>query len=93
MTDDPHIIFFYTGHRGSAGWVIEPGSDCWLWQGTTNADGYPIVRMNSRLRAARRAVYERHHGQELKPVWHLYLKHGCPRRCVNPDHMTPVKIG
>jgi hypothetical protein len=85
----PLVPFRPDGSTGRAGWIVR-ADGCWEWQGTVNAGGYPIVRVDGRLRPARRAVYEREHGRELKPEWHLYS--GCDRRCVNPDHMTPKLV-
>ena len=68
------------------GYVIQ-GTGCWDWVGST-AKGYGAIRLNGRLTAAHRWVYEMHKG----PIpTGLELDHLCRNpTCVNPAHLEPV---
>src|SRR3990167_6536977 len=71
-----------------ARYVPEPNSGCWLWDGTTRANGYGCLRMNGKQQAAHRLSYELY----LGPIQDgLVLDHLCRIRCcVNPAHLEPV---
>lgn len=68
--------------------VISDG--CWLWTGSLNRKGYPMVRVDAAREwcLAHRAVYELLVG--VIPEG-LELDHLCRvRGCVNPAHLEPV---
>jgi hypothetical protein len=64
--------------------VLKDTSGCWLWQGTTNKDGYGVYRNAG----AHRWAYEHFIGPIPEG---LEIDHLCRvRNCVNPEHMEPV---
>lgn len=74
--------------------VISP-TGCWLWQGFTNAKGYGVIGIGSRLdgtyrpgRPAHRVAYE----EMVGPIPEdLTIDHLCEvKNCWNPDHLEPV---
>jgi hypothetical protein len=66
-------------------------SDCWLWTGTLNRDGYGRVSIGGREIGAHRAVYEALIGAVPEG---MQLDHLCRvPNCVNPEHLEPVTIG
>lgn len=66
----------------------EPNSGCWLWDGATSHNGYPMFSFGQKIVYAHRWYYEQINGS----VWQdLDLDHKCRVRCcVNPDHLEPV---
>jgi hypothetical protein len=61
---------------------------CWIWQGFLDRNGYGIVWLNTRRRAAHIVLYER----EIGPIpVGLELDHLCRNRsCICPRHVEPV---
>lgn len=61
---------------------------CWLWTGSTNGQGYGLVRVGSRWNMAHRVAYE----MLVGPIpATLTLDHLCRTRpCVYPEHLEPV---
>lgn len=61
---------------------------CWVWQGSTNKDGYGRTWTPERQKGAHRASYE----LMIGPIpGDLDLDHLCRNRsCVNPTHLEPV---
>lgn len=61
---------------------------CWVWTGPKDADGYGLIPMAGRNRAAHRVSYELINGT----VAHGFvLDHLCRNKpCVNPEHLEPV---
>ena len=68
--------------------IVADPRGCWIWQATTNADGYGQFRVGDRMVKAHRFAYELLVG----PIPNgLELDHLCRvRNCVNPAHMEPV---
>lgn len=70
--------------------VHDSSTDCWLWMGSLNRNGYGrTTRTNSRTSVvAHRYVYE----LVIGPIPDgLQLDHLCRvRNCVNPEHVEPV---
>lgn len=69
-------------------YVIDPILGCWLWVGGIQGHGYATYK-NMR---AHIIVYEKYKGKVPagKHLDHFKSKEGCPRHCVNPDHLEPV---
>lgn len=60
--------------------IPEPNSGCWLWLGTSRANGYGQFRREYAHRAAYR-IFRCEPGRK-------YVLHRCDVRCcVNPDHL------
>ncbi len=63
---------------------IDSVTDCWVWTGAWDADGYGVMRVGKQ--------YARIHKLAAR-LWlgkNAYVLHrsGCPRACFNPDHLT-----
>jgi hypothetical protein len=79
---------------------LKAGTDCWIWQGDTNATGYGETRWyDPKLRkncggGAHRAALEIKLGRPLATG--MIAGHRCPgretpdRRCCNPDHLEEI---
>lgn len=66
----------------------DPSSGCWLWEGATHLSGYGIVRIDRKIYAAHRVVYE----YLVAPVTSRELRCLCDMpNCVNPEHREPAK--
>jgi len=67
---------------------IDPVFGCWLWAGSTNADGYPTIWGGQKPRSAHKVIYE----ATIGPVADgLVLDHLCRVRiCVRPLHLEPI---
>ena len=66
----------------------DPATDCWIWQGELNRNGYGTLRIKGRRKMVHRIVYEALVGP-IPPG--LLLDHTCRRRsCCNPKHLEPV---
>jgi hypothetical protein len=65
-----------------------PASECWIWQGTMDPDGYGRVWLDGGMVLTHRASYEAFVGSipEGLEIDHLCLTPSC----VNPEHLEPV---
>lgn len=64
-----------------------PISGCWIWTGTTDANGYGKIGVNYKALLAHRVVYEAYKGAIPEG---LHLLHSCDvPTCVNPEHLRP----
>ena len=63
-------------------------TSCWVWQLSTDRDGYGNLWARGTSQKAHRVYYEDHVGPVPKG---LQLDHLCRvRSCVNPEHLEPV---
>lgn len=66
-------------------------SECWIWHGAKNSEGYPQKRHNGRTAYVHRLSYEKAYGPI--PVG-LELDHLCRTPpCYNPNHLEAVTHG
>lgn len=64
------------------------GTQCWIWPGRPDRNGYARIHINGHRMMVHRWVYQRFVG-ELP--YELELDHLCRvRNCVNPKHLEPV---
>ena len=64
---------------------IDPITECWLWTGALNRDGYGSLMHDGRSESAHRAAYKVLVGP-TKPK--LQVLHHCDvRNCMNPKHL------
>lgn len=66
-------------------------SECWLWNGGANPEGYGRFKVNGKLVLPHRFAYELRHGPILSNgTYHgTVVLHKCDQpRCVNPSHLT-----
>jgi hypothetical protein len=69
-------------------YVIDPETNCWNWQLSTNSNGYGMINIEGTHRKAATVYYEFYKGRV--PIG-LSLDHLCRnRKCINPDHLEPV---
>jgi hypothetical protein len=74
------------------GWIkvkINEATGCWEWQGVVDGYGMPLVTVNQRVCRARYVYYENATGVRPDKLWHKPPEN---LSCVNPDHMTTVKV-
>ena len=62
---------------------------CWLWTGSVNAEGYPMVSHGGRHQLAKRVIYELFYGpvEAGKVVASAIEDEKCDRLCVRPVHL------
>lgn len=82
---------FIRGHQGRThkhGYMIDPITGCWNWNGAVSNNGYAqTVRHRKKVGAHRVAFMERF--GEIPPRFHVH--HQCEnRKCVNPEHMEAI---
>lgn len=65
--------------------IIDPETECWLWTGGIDKDGYGKIGINARTYKVHRVAYIEFIGLPSNNVLH---KRGCPNKhCFNPDHL------
>lgn len=68
--------------------IFDKTTDCWLWQGYTDKDGYGTVRVGDKMRRVHRVMWAIANGRIPK---RHEPDHLCPNRhCCNPAHMEIV---
>lgn len=62
---------------------------CWLWNGAIEPTGYGRFFAQGTQHLAHKYSYEQVHGEVPRGmvVDHKYVSQGCPRHCVNPEHL------
>lgn len=72
---------------------VDGQSDCWIWAGTKDKDGYGLISVDGKPKRAMRVAYELYRG----PIpMGLVLDHFLyPERCIgpscsNPQHLMPT---
>ena len=70
--------------------AASPDTDCWLWQGELNRNGYGRVWVQGKRLMAHRVIYE----AIIGPIPEgMVLDHLCRNRaCCNPQHLEPVTV-
>lgn len=69
--------------------TISNSLGCWEWQGTISNKGYGKIYAFGKPQQAHRVAYTVFAGEIPKGmvVDHKYASIGCPRHCVNPEHL------
>lgn len=68
---------------------VDPLYGCWLYQGRTDKDGYPIEWRGNKPVKVYRLIYEAETGTKVPED--MVLDHGCAvRSCCAPHHLEPV---
>jgi len=66
----------------------DPATDCWIWQGELNRNGYGTLRIKGRRKMVHRIVYEALVGP-IPPE--QIVDHLCrSRACCSPRHLEAV---
>lgn len=71
---------------------VEVTPSCWLWRGKESGSGYGVLRVNKRIIQAHRLSYSllnKGIGKD-RLIDHKFAAYGCPRHCVNPEHLQEV---
>lgn len=65
---------------------------CWLWTGAIGAGNYGFFNFRGTMKRAHRVSYILAHGEIPKGlvIDHKLSHLGCPRHCVNPEHLQAV---
>jgi hypothetical protein len=81
--------------RFHASYAIEPATGCWLWQRGIGSGGYAVFCLGKdmggpRNTPASRAAWLLLRGP-IPPGYEAdHMVEGCPRHCVNPDHLQVI---
>lgn len=70
-------------------WAVTPGpleTDCWIWQGTLNSDGYATIKYKQKTFKVYRVMWERFHGETIPPGKSALHRCDTPA-CMNPRHI------
>lgn len=72
--------------------VVTRALGCWEWQGTISTKGYGRIYAYGKPQQVHRLAYKLYIGDvpEGMVVDHKYVSQGCPRHCVNPEHLQAV---
>jgi len=65
---------------------VEKSTDCWIWTGCCNQDGYGKIKVNGTQISAHRLSWQIHYPEQ--PIGDLWVLHKCDNpSCVRPDHL------
>ena len=78
MTDDERFEYYL---------LDIPFSECQLWGGNTNSDGYGRIRINKRMESAHRYQWIRHYGEIPKGLCVLHTCHNGHLGCCSIEHL------
>lgn len=70
---------------------VDKDTNCWLWQGEKNREGYGKITFNGKKRLVHRLSAMLFHGYDLNSyeTAGLQINHTCKHRnCYNPSHLT-----
>ena len=69
---------------------IKTDDEHWIWQGSVDGDGYPIITLEGKQYRMRRLVYSAY--KEPVPRYKSVLSRCKKRQCLNPDHLECLLI-
>lgn len=88
FTNTEAISFQRLSPKGEERWVVDPVTECWVWQKGFMGKGYGNVWTGFKTEGAHRWAYESLVGSIPDD---LELDHLCRNRaCINPKHLEPV---
>ena len=88
MNDPKPVVNLTTTQLENFWSRVDKSSDCWLWTGSINRDGYGNVGISGQSYLTHRVAYTAIKG-EIPPM--LVIDHLCRvRNCVNPEHLEAV---
>jgi hypothetical protein len=72
---------------------VNSQSDCWIWTGTKDRDGYGLISVDGKPKRSMRVVYELYRGpipKDLVLDHCLYPGQCIGPSCCNPQHLVPT---
>jgi hypothetical protein len=67
---------------------VDKTNTCWLWRGTLNKRGAPVIKLNARKEYSARRISLLIAGVELSPKELVYPRVCDNKLCVNPNHLV-----
>lgn len=65
--------------------IIDPITNCWLWRGSKDKDGYGIITVDYVEKRVHRVAYTFYIGEPINNVLHKLECHN--KHCFNPEHL------
>lgn len=68
---------------------------CWLWTGSIVSGGYGNLHVGDGMKYVHRLSFERYLGEIPNGMYvdHKFVSYGCPKNCLNPDHLRLATHG
>lgn len=65
---------------------VDKTGTCWLWQGSTDKNGYPLLRIEGKTKRVARVLWSLLHDVKLRESEHVLHRCDTPA-CLNPEHL------